>query len=591
MWNPFSPRPRNRNRRNDNGQSSIVEPGVRLGTLEDVAGSGTAPIVSVSVGTTGLKRAQLYHKRMDAMNCATRIQSMLLYDCNQVNINKLREEAAKADIADKIIVPEYLPFSEGFLRRVDQYESHYGAIERDMERMVEKMERQSLIAGTEPQVILEWIGFGGHAMLSYVLHDIVTKRFPEASILPIVCFPEDRGLHRNIREREIWDEATAMLRKDGKDIAVLLSDNRMGADFNQLDESLITSLAAVEACFKYEAAAGSLAEVTSVFNITGSRWIVVENTEIPIINREALRQRNGKQSPENHNRAMSKLAQKIKDRIFEIAEPENRFAKSASFALGTHDNEQRIYVTMPLEDYEVKEIREDIEDQLKREEFSKSFPGTQIAYADGNPQTDTPENCVYVHIVKFVGLAAEPQPPSLTSILYDKRLPDDLVNRNRGSVKTRGQKVFEEHQHEYTAGAGTDGAPAEDTASAGTDGASPMDSASAGMDDAPTEDAASADMDDASPVDAASAGMDDATTENTAGPGTAGASPVDAASAGMDDAPTEDAANAGAADASVEDTTSAETADVPAEEEAGVEAEGVESDSDLVADGESPATA
>ena len=522
------------------------------------------------------------------MNCATRIQSMLLYDCNQVNINKLREEAAKADIADKIIVPEYLPFSEGFLRRVDQYESHYGAIERDMERMVEKMERQSLIAGTEPQVILEWIGFGGHAMLSYVLHDIVTKRFPEASILPIVCFPEDRSLHKNIREREIWDEATAMLRKDGKDIAVLLSDNRMGADFNQLDESLITSLAAVEACFKYEAAAGSLAEVTSVFNIAGSRWIVVENTEIPIINREALRQRNGKQSPENHNRAMSKLAQKIKDRIFEIAEPKNRFAKSASFALGTHDNEQRIYVTMPLENYEVKAIREDIEDQLKREEFSKSFPGTQIAYADGNPQTDTPENCVNIHIIKFVGLAAEPQPPSLTSILYDKRLPDDLVNRNRGSVKTRGQQIFEEHQHEYTAGAGTnDASPDEDAASAGADDASPEVAANAEPADASAEDTARAEPSDTSAEVAANAEPADTSAEVAASAGADDASSDEvAANAGVDDAsPEEDAASAEPADVSSED-------DAPTEEDAAsAEAEGVEPDADSVADGQSPSTA
>ena len=96
MWNPFSARPRRRNGRNNNGQSSIIVPGERLGSLEDVAGAGTAPIVSVSVGSTGLNRVRLYHKVMDAMNCADRIQSMLVYDCNQVNINRLREDAAQA---------------------------------------------------------------------------------------------------------------------------------------------------------------------------------------------------------------------------------------------------------------------------------------------------------------------------------------------------------------------------------------------------------------------------------------------------------------------------------------------------------------
>ena len=572
MWNPFSARPRRHNGRNNNGQSSIIVPGERLGSLEDVAGAGTAPIVSVSVGSTGLNRARLYHKVMDAMNCAGRIQSMLVYDCNQVNINRLREDAATAGITDKIIVPEYLPFAEGFLRRVDQYESHYGAIERDMEQMVEKMERQSLISGTEPQVILEWIGFGGHAMLSYMLHDIVVKRFPEANVLPIVCFPDDRGMQQNIREHKIWDEATEMLRKvekDGKktDIPILLTDNRRATDFRRLDESLVTALAAVEACFKYEPSFGSLAEVTSVLNITGNRWIAVENTEISIINRQALSQKNGKQSPENHQRAMSKLAQKIKDRIFEIAEPENRFEKSAFFQHGSHENEQRIYIAMPLGNDEVKAIREDIEDQLKREQFSKSFPGTQIAYGAGNPQTDTPPNCEYVHIVKFVGLTAKPQPASLSSILNDKPLPDDLVNPGHGSVKTRGQKIFEGYQHGYSAGAGADDASSEeDAASAGTDDASSQDAASAETDDASSQDAASAETDDASSEDTASAGADDVSSE-------------DAASAGADDVSSEDAASVGA------DGVSSE------EDAASVEAEDVESDADSAADGQSPSTA
>ena len=559
MWNPFSARPRRRNGRNNNGQSSIIVPGERLGSLEDVAGAGTAPIVSVSVGSTGLNRVRLYHKVMDAMNCADRIQSMLVYDCNQVNINRLREDAAQAKMADKIIVPEYLPFAEGFLRRVDQYESHYGAIERDMEQMVEKMERQSLISGTEPQVIVEWIGFGGHAMLSYMLHDIVVKRFPEANVLPIVCFPDDRGMHKNIRKHKIWDEATEMLRKvekDGKktDIPILLTDNRRATDFRRLDESLVTALAAVEACFKYEPSFGSLAEVTSVLNITGNRWIAVENTEIPIINRQALSQKNGKQSAENHQRAMSKLAQKIKDRIFEIAAPENRFEKSAFFEPGTHENEQRIYIAMPLGNDEVKAIREDIEDQLKREQFSKSLPGTQIAYAAGNPQTETPVNCEYVHIVKFVGLAKEPQPASLSSILNNEPLPDDMVNPGHGSVKTRGQKLFEGYQHGYSASAGADDVSSEDAASAGADDVSSQDTASAETEDVSSQE------------DAASAGADDISSEE------------DAASAGADDASSEDAASAGADDVSSEDAAS-------------VEAEGVESDADLVADGQSPSTA
>ena len=461
MWNPLSGLRTRRNgsyngnynggrngRRNGNyngnlngGPAELAMPELRLGTLEDVAGAGTAPIMSVSVGTTGLNRARLYYRRMRALGCDHRIQSMLIYDCNQVNINNLHDEAARNGYSDKMALPEYLPFSEGFLRRVDQYERHYGAIERDMERMVDDAEHKSLRAGTEPQVILEWIGFGGHAMLSYMFHDIVVKRFPEARILPIVCFPDDRGMQQNIRKYNIWPEAEKMLGP----VATLLTDNRRGSDYRRLDEALTIALAAVECCFKYDPSFGSLAEVVSVFNIVGNRWIAIEHTEIPLINRNALGQ-NGSRPPEDARRkAIGKQAQKIKSRICEIAQPQNPHDKSAFFTPGTRESEQRIYVTMPVEPGEVDEIRDDIEDQLKREEFSKAFPGTQIAYAAGNPQEEpNAANHEYIHIVKFVGLPSDhPQPLSLTSILDNIPLPDDVLQRRHGSVKTWGQKVIE----------------------------------------------------------------------------------------------------------------------------------------------------
>ena len=439
MWNPFTRLARGNGPRNSGASSpELLER--RLGSLENVAGEGMAPILSVSVGTTGLNRAWMYHRRMRAMGCAHRVQSMLIYDCNQVNIGQLLDDAQDTGIADKIIVPEYLPFSEGFLRRVDQYERHYGAIERDMETMVDRAENMSLIAGTEPQVILEWIGFGGHAMLSYMLHDIVAKRFPEARILPIVCFPDDRGMQQNIRDYNIWPEAEKML---GTEVATLLSDNRCSTDYRQLDEALTTALAAVEACFDFEHSVGSLAEIVSTFNNLGSRWISVEHTKIPIINRNAFHQNGSQPAVANQSKAMAKQAQKIKDRICEIALPENRYDKSAFFIPGDRESEQRIYVTMPFLPNEVKEIKDDIEDQLKREDFSKALPGTQIAYAAGNPQPANPSNLEYIHVVKFVGLPAEPRPVSLTSILNDEPLPDDPLHRRHGNVKTWGQQIIE----------------------------------------------------------------------------------------------------------------------------------------------------
>lgn len=113
MW-PFR-------RKRDDAESvgSIAPPAGGLGFLEDITGSGTSPIVSVSVGTTGKNRSSLYYERMSRMGREQRIQSMLVYDCNQISINNLK--AGARGIPYKVITPEYLPFSEGFLRRVNQY--------------------------------------------------------------------------------------------------------------------------------------------------------------------------------------------------------------------------------------------------------------------------------------------------------------------------------------------------------------------------------------------------------------------------------------------------------------------------------------
>ena len=415
-----------RKRSNAGPIGSVAQSEGGLGVLEDMAGSGTSPIISVSVGTTGKNRSALYHLRMSKMGCAERIQSMLVYDCNQLSINALKAGARNDGVSEKMIVPEYLPFSEGFLRRVDQYVQHHGAIERDMENMTEQMANVSMKAGTEPQVFLEWTGYGGHAHLSRMMHDIATERYPESMVLPVVCFPDDRSMHRNIREHGLWGATEDTFRDlHGAPYPMLLTDNRRGTDVNKLDEALVTTLASVEACFKSTQSMGSLAEVASEFKNEGCGWIVVESGVIPVLDRRALQQRTKKQSDEDHRKAIGKMAQRIKQSIKDIAEPLNRFDKSAFFTPGTRESEQRIYVVMPYTDAEMKGIRDDIEDQLGREGFKDHFPGTKVGYAPGNPECPSrPDGWQYVHISKLVGLPLHPLPESITSILYDQPLQD-----------------------------------------------------------------------------------------------------------------------------------------------------------------------
>lgn len=435
MW-PFT---RKRDPANS-GRNLIAPPGEK-GVVEDMTGSGTSPIVSISVGTTGQNRSTLYLERMSRLQCAQRVQSMVVYDCNQLSINDLRQHSN--GVREKIITPQYLPFSEGFLRRVDQYLQHHGAIERDMENMTIEMMNQALKSGTEPQVFLEWIGYGGHAHLSNMMHGIATKPYPESMVLPVVCFPDDRSMHRNIRRRDIrgndlWD-LTVQCYQDrvGRPYPMILTDNRRDTDVIKMDEALVTALASVEACFRFTPSAGSLAETASEFKNEGCVWIVVETGVISVIDRRALPRRRQKQSDDAHRKAIGNMAQRIKQSIWEIAQPYNRFDKSAFFTpgpwdeeQGVYENEQRIYVVMPFMDRDVEDIRKDIEDQLNRESFKKHFPGTKVAYAPGNPQWDSrPDGWQYVHISKLMGLAQDPVPQSITSILNDEPVPDDQAHK------------------------------------------------------------------------------------------------------------------------------------------------------------------
>ena len=89
----------------------------------------------------------------------------------------------------------------------------------------------------------------------------------------------------------------------------------------------------------------------------------------------------------------------------------------------------------------MREVRGDIEDQLKRDEFGKAFPRTHIAYADGNPHSPNSQRLEYIHIVKFVDLTVETRPVSLTRILDDDPLPDDSLRRRHCNVKTWGQQI------------------------------------------------------------------------------------------------------------------------------------------------------
>lgn len=429
MKNPFVRRTRL------DGRYNLNRAEAPLGALLKQTGVRVpAPIVSVSVGSAGMTRTGLWYRKMAALGCIDRVQSLVVYDCNSTGVRAWLNSAQQYGLEDISITPKYLPLSEGFLRQPDDYLPHAGPIERDMERIVDDMENLASRAWSRPQVILEWIGFGGHAKLSYLLHELVVERFPGAQVLPIYCLPSERVLEANIRDYRLWEEAEKVVGYG----PCLITDNRAAANLALLDERVAIGLAAVESSFKFRSDGGTLAEVVSTFSLSGARWLSLDTMEMSFPVASGVRGRMTAHGDQEWTRGA--VAQQIKEVIWRIAKPQNNEHHTGFFRNGDTTAEQRIFVVLPFHNELVSEIRDDVQDQLQREDFRLVYPGTAIHFGSGDARWLERTDCTFGHIVKLTGLPAEPMPMSLTRVLT----ADNNFRGRQRQFQTRGELLLEE---------------------------------------------------------------------------------------------------------------------------------------------------
>lgn len=398
-----------------------------------------APIVSVSVGTTGMTRTAYWWRKMAALGCIDRIQSMGVYDFNSTSILAWNKACQLYGLQDISITPQYLPLSEGFLRQPDDYLSHAGPIERDMEQFVDRMEELATRAGSRPQVVLEWIGFGGHAKLSNMLHEMVVERFGNAQVLPIYCIPAEGVLEANIRDYDLWNESVKMV---GKGVA-LMTDNRTTANLSVLDERIALGLSAVESAFRFRPDSGTLAEVVATFNLSGSRWMSLDTTDMAFPTMSEMRKRfsfrrNG--ATDATKPSLAAMAQAVKLHVWDIAMPANNENHTGFFVPSQANAEQRIFIILPFHQDIVDEIRNDVQDQLQREEFKLVYPRTEVHFGAGDARWMERRDSVFGHLVKLAGLPPDPAPVSLTRVLN----ADDKFRGRRRQFRTRGEMMAEQ---------------------------------------------------------------------------------------------------------------------------------------------------
>lgn len=395
-----------------------------------------APIVSLAIGSAGIQRSALWYHKMRALGCAGRIQSMVLYDCNATNIQEWNIAAESAGISQLCITPEYLPLSEGFLRQPNFFIDHFGAIERDIERAVDDTEKIANEAGIRPQVIIEWLGFGGHARLSSLIHEQFAERFTGAKFLPIYCIPAERVLEENIREHQLWEETEKIIGA----VASVITDNRAAGSLQILDERIAIALASVEAAYRFRPEVGTLAEVVSSFNIGGNRWLRLDTSELAYRAGQPQKAKASRRAQREGRMIKSAVVQSIKEAIWRLAEPDNDENHTGFFPPANHTAEQRIYCLLPFTPSVTADIKDDVEDQLTRETFTGPYASTKICFAPGNALWSNHDQFAYAHLSKFTGLPPEPIPTSIARVLN----ADQNVRTSRRRILSRGEAMMQQ---------------------------------------------------------------------------------------------------------------------------------------------------
>ena len=406
-----------------------------------------APIVSASVGSAGMKRTSLLMSKMHALGCSYRLQSALVYDCNSTNINQWINATRQAGVYGISVTPDYVPFADGFQRDPWEFLKHYSYIQRDLEKMLNEMERRMAEAGSRPQIVVEWIGFGGHALISYMLHDMIVDRFPATKILPIFSLPAERQLEENIRRHGIWDTAQRTL----GDTPCLITDNRSGYNFGLLDERVAMAIASIEACAQFKPETGTLGEVVNIFAQNGSKWLSLDCCEIPHpVNTRSWRRR----SERDRRLSLQEVGHQILTAINSISEPKHDETRTAVFRPPDRQSEFRISVVLPFDAETVAYIQDDVEDLLKREEYERVFPGGKVSFAPGNSMFRGRQDISHIHISKLTGYPVEEVPVSLARIIDNE--PGHLVNDNRKFPSWADMRLDREERAELTEEPGRD---------------------------------------------------------------------------------------------------------------------------------------
>ncbi len=395
---------------------------------------GTPPsLVVVGAGTAGCRRALLFLQRMSELSALGRIQSAVFYDCNEITVAHVHKflrkflGGARSGSGIQILFPNYIPLANGFMRDPRKFEEYMGPLERDLDNIVNQVMVQAERSGRSPEVIIEFMGFAGHAVLGGHLHQELLTAFPSAVILPVMMLPQDHVSEEWTR-RYIWEQYENLL-AGSNCLVTTQSAGHSGED----DARLTTGLAGFEVADFEEQEGITTSPLAATFRRlvpASGGWLgmAVVKRKMPVMRKfEWLRlppwwQEYAALGPEDE------LSMSLGHAIWSTLDATAQMAEGVNHVM---DAPQEIVVSLPVHADALEPVASNAAEVLQRSDIFDRHPNMDIAFNTAR-FTEGLQKEPYLHVTRIYPIYGALS--SVSDILRPDLRPDERRRPETGET-------------------------------------------------------------------------------------------------------------------------------------------------------------
>ncbi len=393
--------------------------------------AGTSNIVAVGMGTAGCRRVVLFLQRMAELAAVNRVQSAVFYDCNEVTINHISRYLVKfmgkkrGSLGVQALFPGYVPVPNGFTRNPQHFREFWGPCERDMDNVIERVSAQASRAGRNPALIIEFMGFGGHAVLGGLLHRKLRETFPSSVILPVLMLPNDHVCQEWTR-RYIWEQYEELLAGSN-----CLVTTQTASSIGEDDIRLATGLAGAElAEFEDDEAVESpLASVCRRLTPSSGGWLGMATAKrrVPMLSKF-----NWSSFPPWWRKYAAlgpddEMSMSLGHAVWSTLDPAAQMAAGVSHAVNAP---QEVVVSLPIHPDLLEEMASEAAEALERSTLFARYPNMDVAFNTARFNGGIKQE-PYMHLTRLYPIQGELGPVM------------DVMHPNRPAGERRPGGTFE----------------------------------------------------------------------------------------------------------------------------------------------------